>query len=171
MPRFDRKWITKRRRSGKPPPVFRKYKDEPKINYTINAANTQAPGNSGGNSTLPPDRLRFLEWLRQPPWLLVTLDPDRSGAVAWRIGDATRAARVVERDSDSNIYVVVNAVNPRLAKKPNRSDITLIEFAHVDLDPRDDETPAQAKARFDVLLARGVVPPPSAVIDTGNGYH
>ena len=47
-----------------------------------------------------------------------------------------------------NLYYSVNPTRTAMNKKAAKTDILAIEYIHFDGDPRDDETPEQAKARY-----------------------
>lgn len=85
-------------------------------------------------------------------------------ALAW-----VREHNVTQR---SNVYFTVNPVRGTIAKKPKKTDIAAIEFVHGDLDPRDDETPEAAKARYLAAIRapeNGI--PASTLINSGNGIQ
>ena len=69
----------------------------------------------------------------------------------------------------SNLHFTVNPLRGIITKKPKKTDIAAVAFVHGDLDPRDDEEPEAAKARY--LAALSAIPPSSAVIDSGNGIQ
>ena len=106
---------------------------------------------------------RFLHWL-QPPWCLAAIVPD--GAITTHtfstIDHALEFIRWHNVGCRSNVYYTVNPVRWEMNKKPCKTDIATIEFVHSDLDPRDDEEPEAAKARYLTAL-NGI--PTSAVIE------
>ena len=112
---------------------------------------------------------RFLHWL-QPPWCLAAIVPD--DAITTRtfstIDRALEFIRWHNIGCRSNVYYTVNPVRWEMNKKPCKTDIATIKFVHSDLDPRDDEEPEAAKARYLTAL-HGI--PTSAVIDSGNGIQ
>src|SRR5262249_45929050 len=57
-------------------------------------------------------------------------------------------ALVREHDGKRNLYYSVNPTRTAMSKKAAKTDIAAVEFIHFDGDPRDDETPEQAKARY-----------------------
>src|SRR5262249_5867439 len=57
-------------------------------------------------------------------------------------------ALVREHNGKRNLYYSVNPTRTAMSKKAAKTDIAAIEFIHFDGDPRDNETPEQAKARY-----------------------
>jgi hypothetical protein len=113
----------------------------------------------------------FLEWLRPGgPWLLSAIVPD--GAILTKSVSSERdlKAFLTLYDGQRNLYYSVNPTRKGLAKKASKKDVTAIEYALADLDPQDDETPEEAKARYSAALDT-FTPKPSAVIDSGNGLQ
>ena len=55
-------------------------------------------------------------------------------------------------------------------KKAAKTDIARIEYLPADLDPKPDETPEAAKARYLAGLD-ALHPAPTAIIDSGNGLN
>jgi hypothetical protein len=53
--------------------------------------------------------------------------------------------------------------------KPRKTDIDQIEFAWCDADPRADETPSQAKQRYQAALEKAGLQ--AAMVDSGNGLQ
>jgi hypothetical protein len=56
-------------------------------------------------------------------------------------------------------------------KKPPKTDIASVEYLLGDLDPEDNETPEDAKARYLGQLNNGFEPTPTAIVDSGNGIQ
>ena len=57
-----------------------------------------------------------------------------------------------------------------MRSKASKLDIAAIEFIISDLDPRDDESPEDAKARYLIALET-FKPAATAIIDSGNGIQ
>jgi hypothetical protein len=92
--------------------------------------------------------VEFLKWLRpKGPWLLTAIMPDGSVTAATVSTAKDVNGFVREHDGKRNIYYSVNPTRKAMNKKPAKTDIAAIEFLLSDLDPTDDETPADAKAR------------------------
>ena len=90
---------------------------------------------------------------------------------------ATTACSVEEADAFTrryngrwNIYYSLNPTRGPMNKKPAKPDIARIEYICADLDPKPDETPEAAKARYLQQLAT-FQPQPTAIIDSGNGIQ
>jgi hypothetical protein len=117
--------------------------------------------------------VEFLQWLRPDgPWLLTAIEPESGKLTTKLLRNAEQVdAFVTEYNQACNIYYHVNATG-NLGKRAKKDDIVAIEFMHTDLDPRDDEEPEAGKERyFQRLNDDGVVPTPSAIIDSGNGLN
>ena len=57
-----------------------------------------------------------------------------------------------------------------MTRKAAKTDIAAIEYLLVDLDPRDDESPEDAKARY-LAAIKAHAPEPTALVDSGNGIQ
>jgi hypothetical protein len=64
----------------------------------------------------------------------------------------------------------VNPTRKTLRKKAAKTDVAAIEYLVADLDPNDDETPEEAKARYARRLEE-FEPKPTLAIDSGNGLQ
>src|SRR4051812_31144103 len=101
------------------------------------------------------EAVAFLLKLGPPPWVLCRLDPDKGDAafVTEPVRDADEARAWVTRwDGRQNLYFAVNTWKAGLAKKASKGDVVWLLFEQADLDPRDDEAPEQAKARYRAAL-------------------
>src|SRR5438132_10240183 len=109
----------------------------------------------------------FLEALRRGgPWSLNTIDPD-SGRITTEGITSARAIKhfVARHNGKTNLYYAVN-VTADPSRRAKKQDVTAIEYAHVDLDPADDETRADAKRRYLKALDEQNMPA-TFVIDSG----
>lgn len=99
---------------------------------------------------------------------LVSIEPDGGTHGRWFGADAeeARAWAAEENLKGRGIYFTVNAVTPGTHKKPSKTDICAVRFAHVDIDPTGPDWDKE-RAYAD-LMARGA---PSVVIDSGNGWQ
>jgi hypothetical protein len=113
----------------------------------------------------------FLTRLRPGgPWVLTAIVPDGPAeTITARGADAVRAF-IREHDSHRNLYYSPNPASRALTKKASKKDIAAAEYLFADLDPRDDETTAAAKARYLERLAT-FEPRPTFVVDSGNGLQ
>jgi hypothetical protein len=102
------------------------------------------------------ESVNFLEQLRpNGPWLLVAIHPtekthDGSNlikATTTHNADETRKF-IDEYNGKWNLYFSTNPARRDMSKKPQKTDISQVEFQFADLDPKDDESPEQAKARY-----------------------
>ena len=105
------------------------------------------------------------------PWTLASINPD-SGRIT------VRGFRLVELESMSswietrtgkeNLYFIPNRTKRRMTKKPSEIDIAYYDFAHVDCDPLDGESPEEAYRRHRRAL-QAHSPPPTIMYSSGNG--
>jgi hypothetical protein len=92
---------------------------------------------------------KFLEKLRPGgPWVLTAIVPDGKTTTATVYTADQVEAFVRKHNGKRNLYYSVNPTRAPLNKKAAKTDIIAIEFILTDCDPRDDETPEQAKARY-----------------------
>jgi hypothetical protein len=116
--------------------------------------------------------LNFLQALRpNGPWVLSAIVPD--GAIFTDTVETAAAAQawiVAHSRAGRNLYYALNPCYP-MDKKAAKLDVAAAEYLHADADPVGDETPAAAKVRYHAALLNGVVPPPTFVVDSGNGLQ
>ena len=108
---------------------------------------------------------------REGPWVLTAIVPD--GATITRTFEASDEIGVRKfietNNATKNIYFTGNPCG-RPIKKPTKAGMTGAIFLHTDDDPRQNETPVAAKVR--ILAGYDAHdPPPSVVIDSGNGLQ
>jgi hypothetical protein len=120
--------------------------------------------------TKPDDAIKFLRWLRPGgPWVLTAIEPDGPTTTITAKTPADVRDFVGKHDGKRNLYFTLNPTKGPISKKPTKQDIGAVEFVHADLDPRDDESPKQAKERYRAALK--ALPKASALIDSGNGLQ
>lgn len=122
---------------------------------------------------LPSEAVRLLDLLRPGgPWQLSAFLPEEGqgqGVLAQSAADVDRFIAI--HNGTRNIYYSINPVRDGFCGvKAAKRDIAAIEFAHADLDPRDDETPEQAKARYLAAIEHDGKQP-VAIVDSGNGLQ
>jgi hypothetical protein len=118
--------------------------------------------------------VQFLEALRPGgPWWLNAFPPERGGEVE---GELAKNAAEIDRfvaahNGKLNIYFTLNPLRgaPK-SRKPSKLDIAAVEYLQADLDPRDDESPKEAKARYAEAI-EGSGRQPFMVVDSGNGLQ
>ena len=158
--------------SGKPTPEPPLKSGEPTAANKLN----------GGGTPRDPDRapeqsesVTFLEKLRPGgPWVLTAIVPDGAPITTTAHTASQVEAFVHEYNGKRNLYYSVNPTRTAMNKKAAKTDIAAIEFIPIDLDPRDDETPEQAKARYLKAIeqfAEETGIKPTAMIDSGNGLN
>src|SRR5262245_45670449 len=114
----------------------------------------------------------FLSWLRPGgPWILTAIVPDGTTVTETFTILEDVDAFVERHNGTRNIYYTHNPTKTAMSTKPSKDDIAAAEFAQADLDPRDDETPEEAKARILKAIEASSLPPPSAIIGSGNGIQ
>jgi hypothetical protein len=113
----------------------------------------------------------FLEELRPGgPWVLTAIVPDgRTETITARTANEAQGF-VRTHNGQRNLYYSVNPTRKVMTKKAAKVDIGSIDYVLADLDPAENETAAEAKARYlaqlDALEQR-----PTAIIDSGNGIQ
>ena len=122
-------------------------------------------------SALYNDAVEFLRQLRPGgPWVLTAIEPDgKIETITAKTDDDVRAF-VSKYNGERNLYYSVNPTRKAMTSKAAKTDIAAIEYLLADLDPKEDETPAAAKARYLTRLDK-LKPAPTAIIDSGNGIQ
>ena len=104
---------------------------------------------SVNNVTTCAEALESLEQLRPGgPWVLSAIVPD--GKITTITARNTDEARqfIRDRDGKENLYFSANPTRRAMSKKAAKADIAAIEYLFGDLDPKDKETPKNAKVRL-----------------------
>ncbi len=128
-------------------------------------------------NALEPAAFAFLRQLRpNGPWVLTAILPDpvpgKQPAITITATDFDQVVSFIEKhDGTRNLYYSVNPTRTMMNRKAAKTDIAAIEFALADCDPRDDETPDVAKARYRAAVKATGVPEPTAIVDSGNGLQ
>src|SRR5262245_42144455 len=114
----------------------------------------------------------FLRRIRnRGPWTLASICPTngRITVRGFRLDEIDSMASWIESHfGDENLYFVPNRTKRRMTKKPREIDIAYYDFAHVDCDPLDGESPEQAYKRHNAAL-EAHSPPPTITYSSGNG--
>jgi hypothetical protein len=74
-------------------------------------------------------------------------------------------------DGKRNLYYTVNPTKGDVSKKPSKAEIAAVEYLLGDLDPKDDESAEDAKARYLGQLDGSFEPKPTTTVDSGNGIQ
>lgn len=117
------------------------------------------------------DLLEFLESIGDQIHL-VAIPPEGGAARGHDFSTDIDAAAVWVREQNAegnNIYFTVNEVRPGVNKKPTKTDIVTVRFAHVDIDPPKDGGLFDESAVCERL--ENSVTPPSFVNWSGNGVQ
>ena len=133
----------------------------------------------------PDAAVSFLKALRPGgPWTVSAIYPDaRPARLQGDVGpvptrsftDASQLRKwIADRSGRANLYFTVAATS-LIGKKPGASDISAVEFAHVDIDD-DEQGPiagdAERKAAVVAKLMNSTEPgPPTFLIDSGGGVQ
>jgi hypothetical protein len=117
--------------------------------------------------------VRFLQLLYpQGAWVLTAIVPDGGRTTTATFTDPQRAREfIAEHNGDGeNLYYSINPTKRPLQSKASKQDIAEVVYLHVDADPRDEESPAQAKARIRQVLET-FPQRPTFEVDSGNGLQ
>ena len=114
----------------------------------------------------------FLEKLRPGgPWVLTAIDPASGKIETITAHNKTEVRDFIRRhDGKRNLYYSVNPTRTAMTRKTAKTDIAAIEYLFADLDPRDGESPEDAKSRY-LKTLETFKPTPTAIIDSGNGIQ
>jgi putative DNA primase/helicase len=113
----------------------------------------------------------FLQKLRPSGlWVLTAIVPDGLTTTSTARAMEQIEAFVRKHDGKQNLYYSVNPTRTAMSKKAKKTNIAAIEYIHFDGDPRDDETPEQAKARYLKAIEESGIKF-TFVIDSGNGIQ
>ena len=116
----------------------------------------------------------FLKQLRPGgPWVVTAIVPDGGTTTQTFAADDEIGLRkfISNHNGTRNLYYSVNPTRGAMSRKASKADIAAVEFVLSDLDPRDDEKSADAKARYLAQLNETFEPQPTAIIDSGNGLQ
>lgn len=103
-------------------------------------------------------------------WVLTSILPDGKTTTA-TFSDPSNAAKWIDdRQGVENIYFHVNPTIYPMITKASKEDIQRVAWLHVDIDPKQDETPAKAKPRA-IKLLKSHNTPPTLIIDSGGGVQ
>jgi len=123
----------------------------------------------------PKAAIAFLRAFRQDgPWTLTFIEPD--GPITTKtfteedIDSGILQSRLAKAEGKENCYFTVNTTKQSLSKKPKKTDIEQAVALHVDVDPEKGKDRAEERARI-LSLLQSSNPPPTFLIDSGNGYQ
>ena len=137
-------------------------------------------GSGGEGPSVEPkpfdDTLRFLRLMRPDGRCVLSAICPNGGGIETRTFDLEAPdplrAWLGRWNGSRNLYWTPNTVkvdaNPN--KKPERSDIEEVDMLFVDVDPRAGAD-WQAERERILKALEGYAPPPSAIVDSGNGYQ
>jgi predicted P-loop ATPase len=114
---------------------------------------------------------KFLERLRPGAWVLTAIVPDTTKTPTITARAANQVESFVRKhNGNCNLYYSVNPTRTATSKKAKKTDIAAIEYIHFDGDPRSDETPEAAKARYLKAIEQSGLKFTFG-IDSGNGIQ
>jgi hypothetical protein len=117
------------------------------------------------------DPFVFLKQVRPDgPWVIVAIKPDGPIKAITAHNAEDVHAFVSTHNGKCNLYYLVNPTKVAMNKKPAKTDIAAIEYLLADLDPLEDETSDNAKARYLNQLEE-FEPRPTVIVDSGNGLQ
>ena len=117
--------------------------------------------------------VEFLQQLHPDgPWVLTAIIPDGPTTTA-TFTEPERAREFIAEHNlrrGENVYYSINPPKRHLQSKAKKEDIAEVVYLHVDADPRDDESPEEAKARIRQVLET-FPHKPTFEVDSGNGLQ
>lgn len=137
-------------------------------------------GSGGEGPTVEPkpfdETIRFLRAMRYDGRCVVSAIAPDGGGIETRTFELEPPERLrawLERwNGKRNLYWTPNTVkadaNPN--NKPSEADIEQLDMLHVDIDPEPGADWAEERQRI-LRSLEAFVPPPSAIVDSGNGYQ
>jgi putative DNA primase/helicase len=103
--------------------------------------------------------------------MLIAIDPNDGRIEARTLSEGREInAFVAKWNAERNIYYSANPTHGKLDKKAEKEDVYAIEYLLSDLDPVDDESPEEAKARY-LKQLESFTPRPTMLMDSGNGLQ
>ena len=114
----------------------------------------------------------FLRKLRPSgPWVLTSIHPDKGWITTITAKTSDEVGEFVCKwNGKRNLYYSVNPTRTDMTKKASKADIGTIEYLLADLDPKDNETVRDAKARY-IWALQHSKPVSTATVDSGNGIQ
>jgi len=130
---------------------------------------------SGGTS----NSLAFLQAAYPDgPWWLVSFPQDdgKGHFAAFGPAGASECEAWIAKENAArrNVFYHVNRLEDGPARRAKKEDIAAVGFLHVDIDPAAGEDMAQERQRILSRLTANLpegVPPPTFIVDSGNGYQ
>lgn len=120
------------------------------------------------------EAVKFLEAFRAGgPWQLTAISPN-GGGISTRMLDTPEAASawVEEHSGRDNCYFTVNRLSKPLEKKSQKTDISTVDYLHVDIDARKDQPLAEELRRIEAILTENCpVPAPTFINFSGGGFQ
>jgi hypothetical protein len=120
------------------------------------------------------EAVKFLEEFRPGgPWQLHAITPNVPGVkTTWCTTPEAAGAWVEEHSGRDNCYFTVNSLAKPLDKKPQKADISTVDYLHVDIDARKDQPIAEELRRIEAVLTESCpVPVPTFISFSGGGYQ
>ena len=116
----------------------------------------------------------LMDMRRRGPWTLTAIRPDQKGAPTETfIGEHEindMRDWIEDMNKSAGVYFCANPTRFRMRKRPREEDMLAFQYAALDFDPCNDESPAQCRDRVLTLL-RGYRLKPTFVWSSGNGIQ
>jgi hypothetical protein len=121
------------------------------------------------------EAMAHLKWFRpEGPWTLTAIPPDGGATKTASFGPDSEAEALkwleFQTTEKMNLYFMVNPARTKLHSKAKKEDVEELSWLHVDIDPKKDEDPAEARAAA-LKKLQDFKPPPSLIIDSGGGLQ
>ena len=118
----------------------------------------------------PTDAVKFLMSLRpEGPWTLGAISPEGGVPETATFTHAKDALKwIAPRDGKVNLYFSLNPMHSPMTTKPGEADVKSFVGAHIDCDPKPDETATDAQNRIRAAL-KAHPTPPTIIYTSGNG--
>lgn len=133
-------------------------------------------------TALPPNHdtpaaIAFLKkWCPDADWCLTAIVPDGKTETATFLATEEEKAHawIEQRQGVKNLYHHPNVIRKRMTSKAKKEDMAAFRAFHVDVDPAAGEDFEEERQRILQMLTDDLpegVPPPSVIVDSGNGYQ
>lgn len=140
----------------------------------LRSSGTHSPVSSESSVAPAKDSQKAVDFLKSfrpnGPWVLSAIVPDGKIRTNTFRDPKTAHQWIDAVNGGENLYFHVNSTgDATLFDKAKKKDIVAADWLHVDVDPSGDDIEAERAAILDRIKSHS--PPPSVVIDSGNGYQ
>lgn len=117
----------------------------------------------------------FLEAFRPGgPWSITSIHPDTKHIATRTYTDMEKLLKFIEYHNNVegyNMYFNVNRAYKSMDKKYEKTDVSFVDYFHVDVDLQGGGAPFDAQRKEILKALREYTPKPSIIIDSGGGYQ